>query len=209
MATRPSTLKLHDFPEQSFIHGCYIPDLICDDLIKYFDENPDRHAKGVMYDDFYTEGDSAKLIVDTNKKASTDISFYLDNDEDTRVMRDYMVYLVLCVREYEYKYHQANNMANYGVTESIQIQKYEPGGGFKIWHCERTGITQQTRCLAFMTYLNDVVDGGTEFMYQKLTSPAKKGLTMIWPSDWTHTHKGQISQTANKYIITSWLNYQA
>ena len=102
--TSPTTLKLHDFSDESFINGCYIPDDICDDLVKYFDENPDRHYKGRVY-----------------------------------------------------------------------------------------GIAQQTRCFAFMTYLNDVSDGGTEFMYQKLISPAKKGLTMIWPSDWTHTHRGQIS----------------
>ena len=41
--TRPTTLKLHDFPEESFIHGCYMSDHISDDLVKYFDENPDRH----------------------------------------------------------------------------------------------------------------------------------------------------------------------
>jgi hypothetical protein len=119
------------------------------------------------------------------------------------------MYLDLCTREYEYKYHQASHMVNYGITELINLQTYKPGGGFKKWHCERAGISQQTRCLAFMTYLNDVVDGGTEFMYQKIISPAKKGLTMIWPSDWTHTHRGQISQTAKKYIITGWLNYQS
>jgi hypothetical protein len=33
-----------------------------------------------------------------------------------------------------------------------------------------------------MTYLNDVDDGGTDFLYQKLTTPAKKGLTLIWPA---------------------------
>ena len=206
MATRPSTLKLHDFPEQSFIHGCYIPDLICDDLIKYFDENPDRHKSGKVYG----LGDKLhELIEDVDIKDSLDINFSLNQDEHTRVMSEYIQYLDLCIREYEYKYHHAKHMANYGLTENIQVQKYEPGGGFKTWHCERTGITQQTRCLVFQTYLNDVVDGGTEFMYQKLTSPAKKGLTMIWPSDWTHTHKGQISQTHKKIIVTGWLNYQA
>ena len=34
---RPTTLKLHEFDDKSFIHGCYIPDHICDDAIKYFD----------------------------------------------------------------------------------------------------------------------------------------------------------------------------
>ena len=205
MATRPSTLKLHDFPEQSFIHGCYIPDLICDDLIKYFDENPDKHAKGEVYG----TGDKLyELIEDVNIKDSLDINFSLNQDEHTRVMSEYIQYLDLCIREYEYKYHHAKHLANFGITELINLQTYQPGGGFKTWHCERTGITQQTRCLVFQTYLNDVVDGGTEFMYQKLISPAKKGLTMIWPSDWTHTHRGQISQTHKKKVITGWLNFR-
>ena len=63
------------------------------------------------------------------------------------------------------------------------------------------------RILVFMTYLNDVDDGGTDFKYQNLTSPAKKGLTMIWPSDFTHTHKGQISHTKEKYIVTGWVGF--
>ena len=33
-----------------------------------------------------------------------------------------------------------------------------------------------------MTYLNDVKDGGTEFMYQNIKTQAEKGLTLIWPS---------------------------
>ena len=208
--TRPTTLKLHDFSDESFIHGCYIPDHICDDLIKYFDENPDKHAKGEVYNDFYSEGgDASKLIVNTDKKESTDLGLHIHhNDEDVRVLSEYIQYLDLCIREYEYKYHHVKHIAKFGITESVQIQKYEPGGGFKVWHFERGGIIQQTRCLVFQTYLNDVPDGGTEFMYQKIISPAKKGLTIIWPSDWTHTHKGQISQTQKKIIITGWLNYQ-
>ena len=200
--TRPSTLKLHDFSDESFIHGCYIPDHICDDLIKYFDEHPDRHQSGESYGIGKIK---TKIIVDDVVKKSTDIRFF--GDTDGIILSEYMMYLNMCISEYEYKYHQASHMASYGITEVTNLQKYEPGEGYKAWHCERSGISQQTRCLAFMTYLNDVPEGGTEFMYQKITSPAKKGLTMIWPSDWTHTHRGQISQTHKKYILTGWLNY--
>ena len=200
--TRPTTLILHDFSDESFIHGCYIPDHICDDLIKYFDEHPDRQVSGKFHD--VTGG----TVVDVSKKESTDISFHVYQDEeDIRVMSEYGTYLDLCIREYEYKYDRAKLMTSYGITEGINLQKYEPGGGYKNWHAERIGSADHTRCLVFMTYLNNVVDGGTEFLYQKLISPAKKGLTMIWPSDWTHTHRGQISQNHKKYIITGWLNY--
>ena len=202
--TRPTTLKLHDFSDESFINGCYMPDHICDDLVKYFDENPDRHYKGRVYG----IGDNTQY--NTDFKASTQITFYINQDEeDAKIMSEYIKSLNLCIREYEYKYERVKLLATYAITEGIQIQKYEPSEGYKAWHCERYGIVQQTRCFAFMTYLNDVSDGGTEFMHQKLTSPAIKGLTLIWPSDWTHTHKGQISHTHKKYIITGWLNYTA
>jgi len=60
------------------------------------------------------------------------------------------------------------------------------------------------RLFAFMTYLNDVPDGGTEFLYQNMTVRAEKGLTLIWPSAWTHMHRGRVSNTKEKYIITGW-----
>ena len=199
---KPTTLKLHEFADESFVHGCYISYNICDDLINYFEDNPDKQASGKVYG----LGDKLhELIEDDNVKKSTDISFF--SDADGIILSEYMMYLNMCIKEYEYKYHQASHMASYGITEEINLQKYEPGGGFKTWHCERSGITQQTRCLVFQTYLNDVPTGGTDFMYQKITTPAKKGLTLIWPTDWTHTHKGQISHTHKKYIITGWLNY--
>ena len=40
--TKPTNLKIHDFPIESFIGGCYIPDKVCDDLIDFFESNPDR-----------------------------------------------------------------------------------------------------------------------------------------------------------------------
>ena len=87
----------------------------------------------------------------------------------------------------------------------LNIQHYEPGGGFKIFHCENSTKDTINRHLVFMTYLNDVNDGGTIFKYQNLITPATKGSTLIWPVNWTHTHKGQISGTSEKYIITGWL----
>ena len=201
--TRPTTLKLHDFSDESFIHGCYIPDHICDNLIKYFDKHPDRQAIGKIYD-----VDRKESIEDVSKKESIEIGFYVyEDEEDAQLLSEYLVYLNLCIREYEYKYDRARLMSSYGITEGINLQKYEPGGGYKNWHADRCGSADESRSLVFMTYLNNVSEGGTEFMYQKITSPAKKGLTIIWPTDWTHTHRGQISQTHQKYILTGWLNY--
>jgi hypothetical protein len=64
------------------------------------------------------------------------------------------------------------------------------------------------RHLVFMTYLNDVEEGGeTEWFHQNLRIKPEKGLTVIWPSDWTFTHRGLPSTIQDKYIITGWFNY--
>jgi hypothetical protein len=52
-----------------------------------------------------------------------------------------------------------------------------------------------------------VPDGGTEFYHQKLTVEAQKGKTLMWPADWTFTHRGVVSNTSDKYIITGWFSY--
>ena len=64
------------------------------------------------------------------------------------------------------------------------------------------------RKLVFMTYVNNVENGGTEFYYQDIKCPAKKGLTLIWPADWTHTHRGVVDESNEKMIITGWFNYE-
>ena len=35
----------------------------------------------------------------------------------------------------------------------------------------------------------------------------KKGLTLIWPSEWTHAHKGSVLHANDKYIITGWMHF--
>ena len=96
-----------------------------------------------------------------------------------------------------------------GLHELINIQKYEPNEGFFSWHFERANtFPSMSREFVFMTYLNDVPDGGTHFYNQKKTIKAEKGKTVIWPAGFTHMHKGQISKKHVKYIATGWWNWQ-
>jgi len=101
-----------------------------------------------------------------------------------------------------------NSQQEWQVRENISIQKYLPGEGFRRWHYEQGCQNKQVaaRQLVFMTYLNDVPDGGTEFYFQNKTIKAEKGKTLIWPAGYTHTHRGQISEKHTKYIITGWIH---
>ena len=95
----------------------------------------------------------------------------------------------------------------------FNIQRFDIGNSYHDWHCENNGGARAKdrsyrRHLAFMTYLNDVTDEGeTEFLHQGVKFKPEKGLTLIWPAHWTHTHKGRPSNTQVKYIATGWFGF--
>lgn len=99
---------------------------------------------------------------------------------------------------------------------SVNMQKYLKGeGGYFHWHSEfyphPTDPNQDSlhRILLYMFYLNDVEDGGeTEFYHQGLKSKPKQGSLVIAPADFTHTHRGNMPVSNDKYIFTSWILYQ-
>lgn len=186
---------------ENFIYQQYLDDLsICDKLIEYH-----RNDKEKSYGELYnSKGES---IVEPDKKFSIDSRL----DPLSDMMREYAVPLQKVVNGYIEKYPWCNEYAPWGVIDVTNIQYYPAGaGGFKTWHTERgngSGI-MVSRHLVFMTYLNDVTDEGeTEFFHQKLKIAPRKGLTVIWPVDWTYTHRGIVSPTQDKYIITGWFNF--
>lgn len=170
--------------------GWYIDPTISDELI-------DIHKNSKI-----KSPGSSGSTVNKNVKDSTDVII----NKDT-LPKIYIDALFRCLNLYTDKYNFSKSI-NISLLEDIQLQHYQPGGGFKVWHSERGSLTWPvvTRHLVFMTYLNDVSNGGTEFLYQDIKTNSEKGLTLIWPADWTHTHRGEISYTQEKYISTGWFN---
>lgn len=95
----------------------------------------------------------------------------------------------------------------------INAQKYQCGsGGYPYWHSEtypQAGHNDALhRVLLFMFYLNDVDEGGTtDFYYQNQSVKPKKGRMVIAPAYFTHTHRGAVPVSNDKYILTSWLMF--
>lgn len=93
----------------------------------------------------------------------------------------------------------------------VTQQMYKQGrGGYPYWHSEVYPQMPHNdalhRILLFMFYLNDVEEGGeTEFYYQKMKVQPKQGTMVIAPAYFTHTHRGNIPKSGNKYILTSWV----
>lgn len=188
-----------EIPKNTLMGAWFMDEEICDNIIKSFIDNKSRAKEGVAFD-----GQKNSEITDKSVKDSLDLCF--DPNIYLHPFGDYLDELSKVLDLYLNKYPEANNVHKFNITENINIQKYPPGGGYKRWHMENQG--DRARCLVFMTYLNDVTDAGeTEFLYQELKIKPKKGLTVIWPPYWTHTHRGIPSPTQEKYITTGWYSF--
>lgn len=194
-----SDLKIADFPKNSHIYGEYISENLCDDILNFYDNNKEHQREGVIGSDFR---------IDKDFKESTDMYvnhfcndlFKIYASQLRNIINRYIkIYFDNC-------YHNAKWGGDIDFADPINIQHYKPGGGFKKWHYER-GRWSDKRLLVFMTYLNTLNNGGTHFEHQNITTKAQKGLTVIWPAEFTHMHKGQVSFEEDKYIITGWINY--
>lgn len=175
----------------SFIGLGQVSDEICDTLIESFEQ---EEAK-----DYGKAGYSQNFEI----KKSIDISYH------PAQFPNYINELLPLVTKYIELHtpHLTEGLNRYGFVESFNVQKYNPGDGFYAWHCERTDAFLTNRVLVWMTYLNDVPNGGTEWYFQGIKTEAKKGSTVIWPVDFTHTHRGIVSNTHTKYIATGWLGW--
>ena len=179
----------------NFIAGWYIKPKVCDNLILLFEKSLDK-GPGKL-----------GAGVDVTRKLSTDLS--IDPLDNRPEIKAYYKELNKVLENYKKKYKYSDqNQQPWGMTGSWNIQRYNPGEGFFALHCEKSGLNTTLRHLVFMTYLNDVTDKGqTEWYYQKMKVKPKKGLTVIWGTDWTFMHKGIVSPTQTKYIATGWYNY--
>ena len=139
-----------------------------------------------------------------------DINILPQNAAASKAINDYVKALTACMIKFKVKYpYCIPDGSEVKLIEDISLQHYKPKGGYHRYHFERSADFKpiSTRHLVFMTYLNTVTDkGGTEFYHQEMTTDAIEGNTVIWSSDWTHTHRGVPSPTQDKYIITGWYN---
>lgn len=170
---------------------------ICDDLLNFYDTC--TYLIKQEYDGTrYSEG-----------KESTDLHCHTMLARNEKCLNDYLTKLTELVSDYFRDYPQAG-LINCHVAPMFNIQRYKPNQGYKAWHSERgMGRVNRERYLVWMTFLSDNPDGGTEWLYQDKYVPAVKGKTVIWPAEWTHTHRGVIDKKLEKTIITGWIDIEA
>jgi len=113
-----------------------------------------------------------------------------------------------CYKAYSKEYTILTSLVTHNLNMGIKIQKTLPTKGYHIWHCETDEKIHAPRLLLVLLYLNDLNDGGeTEFLYQSRRIPPEKGMLMICPAAFTHTHRGNPPLSGVKYVMNSWIDF--
>ncbi len=169
----------------------------CEKVIYFFESRKDLQFSGCVGDN----------ILEPNKKKDTEI--ILEPHLLTTQFRYLGKSLNEAIKSYKKQYPFVEEISAWGLEEKFKIQRYKPMEGYFILHCENDGNFTPARLLAWMIYLNDVKEGGhTEFPTQNKKFQPRRGDILIWPAYFTHPHRGIVSKTQTKYIVTGWLSYK-
>ena len=175
----------------NFIEKYEVSPSLCDNFIQYHKDNIEYKNLGKVND-----GE-----VNKNIKDSIDVYFY--NGSQNPFILEFFEELTKASKEYTHKY----NINNYFEADPLHIvQHYKPGQGYFNLHYERDCLRVVRRQLVYMLYCNNLKNGGTEFPFQNKKLKAIKGDLYFWPAEFTHPHKGIISNEEEKYIVTGWFN---
>ena len=186
-------------------------DVYYQDFIGFYENKfPDRLCDALV--DIFTHVEDDQII-DINKKNT------LDRYDFSINLQAFAAEIKITVKCNELVHNSFYQYAdNYPILKqchvfnpTLKLQKTIPGGGFHVWHCEHgyfTNDLDKDRLLAWMVYLNDDYEGGeTEFNYLSKRIKPKKGTLLMWPTGFTHTHRGGMVISGNKYILTGWIHF--
>ncbi len=183
----------------NFIGSWIIEPSLCDEIIAHYENNKQKQSQGSTLGGINLEIKDRQDIVLTPKEVKL---------KENKIYKIYFDSLFECYQDYNLQWPILAEMVSHLDIGRFNIGKYIPGQHFQKIHCERSGLRSLHRLLAFMTYLNDVEEGGsTYFNHYDLEIKPKKGLTLLWPAEWTHSHKGNVLKSGTKYIITGWLTF--
>lgn len=156
-------------------------------------------------------GRNRKQEENLNSIEKDDTSLFLSSEQmqvDKRIAFDFIQeFWKTAYSLYSEKYSVLKNSGGHSIYY-LKLQKTLPGQGYHTWHYESSAREVCQRLLTFILYLNDVEEGGeTEFLYLGKRIKPTTGTLILWPTSFTHTHRGNPPLNEIKYILTGWIEF--
>jgi hypothetical protein len=191
----PNT-KLSDLIQQ---FPKFIDDEDCDILVKWFNDNPDRHIQGQVYGG---SGEDFNNQVVLDQKKTTQV-YPLPEDS----ISDLMTRIIFASYDTYSKIHPVPSGQPL-CAKDYSLRVYRMNDGYFKKHCDQTAGANSQRIFGFIAYLNDVVEGGeTNFTALGVKGNPEKGNVLIFPCNYLFEHEGCVPISGDKYVMTAFINF--
>ena len=189
-----------ELDQSIYIADVMFPDELCDSVINVFENK----VKLFSESHFFVNDGGLKRKDNACFLDTFEADILIDTGEGD-LISDINAYLNDALLEYSNLFSSLRGIALRSTR--MKLQKTKKGGGYHSWHFEQADLASAERVLTWSIYLNDVEEGGeTEFLYQSKRIKSRKGKILIFPSSFTHTHRGNPPLSGNKYLLTGWWN---
>ena len=181
----------------------------CEDIIKWFEYNNRAGSGGGKRTQSRQELEGG---VSKYKKDSEVYWLGLDNmmaERESPILTEFDALVWKAYDKFKEVYGAGlDQIGVHKLSPSIKVQRYKPTQGYHVWHPDVSSQYNSGRVLVCLLYLNTVKKGGeTEFLYQKVRVPAVQGTLAMFPTTWTHIHRGNPPLKGHKYIMNTWLEF--
>ena len=170
---------------------------ICKELIKYYD--------WTVKNNYNISSDTGEIKMEPIREDEAIFMGSSSIQYPSSLCDQYWKCLEQCALEYLKKYsiQMTSGLHNW----NFKVHKVKEKQGYHKWHYESSEYEVRDRFLVYMTYLQAPPEGGeTEFLYQSKRIDPVVGRTLIWPTGFTHKHRGNPPLKGEKMYITGWFN---
>jgi hypothetical protein len=164
----------------------------------------------ILVEDNFLSKKYCKYIIDEYKnKTNVELKhtgykgYYLRESE--KIFSELQLKITKIIKKYVKMYPEINLTKNKWALTEITFKHFKPGNFFSDYHSE-VGLNCSTRILNMMIYLSEH-NCGTQFFNKKVIK-SRIGRITIFPSYFTHTHRGQICpDNKDRYILGGYYNF--
>ena len=188
------TKKSFTIKDHIGIFDNYFSNELCKKYIKYFDK-----VETSQRDDLNLADDKYLFLMNEHFHNELNMA-YIGSDFQNIFWKD-------CYPLYYEKFKILKEFQQHRILD-VKMQKTEKGQGYHKWHSDMMSSGSRNRFIAFILYLNTVEQGGeTEFLNQSLRVEPIQNRFVLFPTTYTHVHRGNPPLSGTKYIITGWVEF--
>ncbi len=172
----------------------------CDEMIKYFWDNPQLHDDGKV-EHFIGDEYKGKLV---NKEHKNCTQFMFEAGHKYADLMTNIIQKAYLNYRLQLPVLPAADLAILDYT----IRVYPKGEGIFKTHIDQAQGGTISRLFACIIYLNDVDEGGETFFPDwNIGCRCEMGKILLFPCNWIFPHGSNVNISHDKYILTAFINY--